>query len=224
MKKFVSLMMAMVFALSLCACGDKSDTSTGDTGSATQSKGDSGKSSTDYLTYDDLPRTESFWVWPDEGDEFGFKIDYPDTRFDTCGNGMVSENSLDYSIVVAHAEKPMPGTSLEDAFSELLNGDSGFHSVLRSINSGATYTDMTPEIETVTLPCGKQAIKFTGTQNQDDYGTVTDCPVYGYCVLFEDVPVIVSYVLFDADKVDDGTLDEIKGYVDEMVNTIRAGE
>lgn len=232
MKKYLSLLLALVFVMSLCACGgEKTETPAKDLDSdmgITLEEHDSGNSNTSAtaatpLTYDDLPRTKAFWIWPEEGDEFGFRIDYPNTRFDTHGNGMGSEDSLDYSIVVAHSQNTMAGMTLEDAFMEFLNGSGGFHSVLKTVNR-ATYSEMTPDTETVTLPCGRKAIKFSGIQSYDDYGTLADCPIYGYCVMYETVPVIVCHILFKADAVDSTTLSTLTSQVDEMVNTIRPAE
>lgn len=103
----------------------------------------------------------------------------------------------------ARATINMPDTNLEKAFLTLLNGE------------------MTPNMEYVTLDSGREAIKFEGIQSQDDYGTYRDCPVYGHAVMCEDVPVIVSYIIINADNVDEDTQMEMVHVVDEMVNTIR---
>ncbi len=234
MKKLLSLLLATAIVLSASACGksDSTGASSADSGksapvekasSSAEKKEEKNSSSTDYITYDDLPRTEKFWVRLDDGGEMAIEIDYPDIRFDTYGNGMGSENSLDYTIIAVNAENSMPDTSLEDAFLTLLNGDGGFHSVLRGVNR-STYSEMTPETEEITLECGKAAVKFTGIQHRDDYGTVSECPVYGYCTLCDDAPVIVCYLLFNEEAVDDATRAELAGYVDEMINTVRICE
>lgn len=203
----------------MCACGGGSDNPTngGDAandGAAAAAKG--------YLTYEDLTRTESLTVWPDDGEYFSYEIDCPDTRFDSSGWGIFSENALEYSIVVSHSERPLinSGASLEEAFEEVLNGESAYRSTLRSFET-ATYDEIAAETESVMLDCGKEAIKFSGIIHEDDYGTLSDCPVYGYCVSVGGAPVIVSYVLFDADELGDDTISELQKYVDEMVNTIR---
>lgn len=232
MKKLLSLFLALILIVSMCACGKNTNSTDNINNDSVQHENNTDKTdkadeksdtpTSDYLTYDDLTETETFWIWPEDGEPYSFAISCPSGfRFDSHGNGIGSENSLAYSIVVTHSERPMSNPTLEDAFLTLLNGDDGYHSILRSIDR-ATYSEMTPETELVTLPCGKQAIKFTGLQNQDDYGTIADCPTYGYCVLYGDVPVIVSYILFEADEVDDATRAELQNYVDEMVNTIRS--
>lgn len=232
MKKYLSLLLTLAFIMSLCACGEeKTDVSAKDSDSdmgiilEEHNNGNSDINSTSVapLAYDDLPRTASFRIQSEERGEFGFSIDYSNTRFDTHGNSMSSEDSLDYSIVVAHSKSTMPEKALEDAFSEFLNGSGGFHSVLMTVNF-ATYSEMTPKTETVTLPCGRKAVKFSGIQSCDDNGTLADYPIYGYCVMYENVPVIVCHILFNADAVDSTTLSKLTAQVDEMVNTIRPAE
>lgn len=186
-----------------------------------------------YLSYDDLPNEQSFFLWLDEGD-IHFKCNYPDNfAFDGHGNGMGSENSFDYSIVMAHSEQPMPDTSLEDAFYALLNGEDGFHSILRMVKK-ASYDDLTPdETESVTLDCGREALRFSGLQHMDDYGTIADCPIYGYCTMLDDIPVIICYIIFDEENYEEDRLagreryhspDELDHYIEEMLNTLRVIE
>lgn len=236
MKKLLALLLALVMALSLVACGGGDSTPSGgdaaddgaavtdnDTPDTPDTAGDDHDH--DYLTYDDLTRTESFYVWTDDAGDFGFEIDCPDVPFDSHGWGIGSEDSVDYAIVVAHPERPVVngGATLEEAFWALLNGESAYHSILKAVNN-ATYGEATPETERFSLDCGCEAIAFSGTQPRDDYGTLYDCPVYGYCTFVEGVPVIVSYILFDPANVDTATETQLAHYVDEMVNTLRPTE
>lgn len=225
MKRFFAVISALAILLSLFACGgkttdDQNDGSTdGSSDSLSSDPSDIDSHTADHLKYEDLPRTETFVIWS-EDDHPCIEIDYPDVRFDTHGNGMGSENSLDYSIVTVNAEQRMPDTSLDDAFMTLLNGEDGFHSVLKMVNR-SSYADITPEKETVTLACGREAIGFSGIQPSDDYGTLTDCPIFGYCTFCNDIPVIVCCILFNPDNVGNEKLGELQHYVEEMINTAR---
>lgn len=185
-----------------------------------------------YLSYDDLPNEQSFILWLDEGN-IRFKCNYPDSfAFEGSANGMGSENSVAFSLVMAHSEQLMPDTSLEDALYALLKGDE-FHHTLRRVNR-ATYDDMTPdETESVTLDCGREALRFSGLQHMDDYGTTADCPIYGYCTMLNDIPVIICYIIFDEEKYEEDRLaesehyyspDELDHYIQEMLNTLRIAE
>lgn len=228
MKKLLSLLLALSLALSLCACGGSAgstsapvasdDAPAADTSSAAPTEEKTEAPAAGYLTYDDLTNTESFWLQTDAG-EVKLQCDYPSGfSFDTHGTGMGSENDTAFSIVMAHAEQPMPDASLEDAFCALLNGD--FHSVLRQVYSGS-YGEAAPEPETVTLDCGREAIRFSGIQPIDDYGTPIDAPIWGYGMLLDGIPVIVCYVVFKEEAVAEDRLTELAHYVEEMANTVR---
>lgn len=126
----------------------------------------------------------------------------------------------------------MPKASLEDAFCALLNGEGGLHAALRMANR-ADYSEASPRTKFVTLDCGKEAILFSGIQQMDDYGTLSDRPIWGCGTLVDDIPVIVCYIIFDeagleADLLDglEGTLsaEEMEHYVVEIVNTVRIVE
>lgn len=242
MKNILVLVLSLAMILSLCACGGSSGTANSNPASSessnTQQKNDDPMQevpvdSTGHLTYEDLSETENFWLWLDEGGTIQLQIDYPSGfLFDSHGNGMGSDTTRAFSIVMVHSEKPMPDTSLEDAFYALLNGEGGFHSILRMVNK-ATYDEVTPETELVTLDCGKEAIRFSGTQHMDDYGTIADCPIWGYCTLLDNIPVIVCYVVFDEVNLAEGlaagqkayhSTDEMAHYAEEMINTVRLVE
>lgn len=247
MKKLLSLILALTFALSLCACGG------GSTGSPTNSPSPapgsdapaSGTPAADpdekkpeapaaaYLTYDDLTQTANSWVRLDEGD-IRLQIDHPSGfSFEgQAGHDVASTNNGCFTMLMTHSTVPMPGASLEDAFYALLNGEDGLHSTLRRVNR-ASYSEVSPETEIVTLDCGKEAILFSGIQQLDDYGTLSDCPIWGYCTMLDDIPVIVCYVIFKPASLEEGVASERKGfipvedmehYVTEMVNTVRIAE
>lgn len=231
MRRLKMLVLTVMLVFSITACG-KEDTSlkneeTG--GEIVSDKEDSSatenENTGDYISYDDLTRTETLYVWPDDGDSFGYAIDCPDVLFDSYGWGIGSEDSTDYSIVVAHQERPVlnSGMSLEEAFLDVLNGEDAYHAILRSVFL-ASYGEVEPEMETVTLDSGQEAIRFSGMQSQYDYGYDEECPIYGYCVFCGNAPVIVSYIVLDPDEVDEDTVDMLADYVDRMVNTIRIVE
>lgn len=244
MKKLLALLLSLAMLLALCACGGDSGSGGGTQPDPAPSGTSVGQAKDDpvqtqpidagatHLSYEDLTETENFWLWLDEGD-IQLQIDYPfGFRFDGHGNGMGSESSWYFAIVMTHSEQPMPDTSLEDAFYTLLNGEDGFHSILRMVNK-ADYDDVTPETEVVTLDSGREAIHFSGTQHMDDYGTIADCPIWGYCTLLDDIPVIVCYVIFDEEGLESDRLEEsarycspedMEHYVTEMINTVRIVE
>lgn len=99
--------------------------------------------------------------------------------------------------------------------------NSSFHSCVRNFNH-LKCEDYTPEtIDTVILPCGAEAIQFEGIQPADMYGTPKEDYVYGYAFVFNDVLLIVGYIIFKDDAVDDATRATITDYVDRMVQTVR---
>lgn len=71
---------------------------------------------------------------------------------------------------------------------------------------------------------GTPTLLFEDVQPADDYGTELNCPVYGYGFSHDGVPFIVAYIVMDEAAADDAKRAEMKGYVDEMVNTVRAAQ
>lgn len=71
---------------------------------------------------------------------------------------------------------------------------------------------------------GTPALLFEDVQPADDYGTELNCPVYGYGFSHDGVPFIVAYIVMDEAAADDAKRADMKGYVDEMVNTVRAAQ
>lgn len=235
MKKLLALFLALVMTLSLVACGDGDTSSGSDTGDTVVPKnggsaagndaGDGGK----YLTYDDLESTQRFCLWGD--DRVDFLCDYPlGFAFDSFGQGMSSDSNTAFAIVVAHGETRMRDTALEDAFLAFLNGDEGgFHTTLRQVNR-ASYDEVTPEIKHITLDNGREAIKFSGTQHVDDYGTIYDSFLSGYFTMLDDIPVISCYIIFDEEDLEQDRIEErdrycspeeMDHYALEMINTLR---
>lgn len=101
-------------------------------------------------------------------------------------------------------------------------GDSGSAAPAASDDAPAADTSSAaPELETVTLDCGREAIRFSGIQPFDDYGTPIDATILGYGMLLDGIPVIVCYAVFNEAAVEADRLTELAHYVEEMANTVR---
>lgn len=243
MKKLLALLLSLAMLLSLCACGGDSG-SGGGTQPAPAGTSD-GQAKDDpvqtqpidadatYLSYEDLTETQNAWIWLDEGD-IQLQYDYPSGfLFEDHGHGIGSEDSFSYSMLLVHSEQPMPDTSLEDAFYALLNDEDGFRAIERMVFT-ATYDEVVPnEMEYVTLDCGREAIKFSGTQRIDDYSAVADRPIQGYCTMLDDIPVIACYIIFNEEGLEKDRIaesarycspEDMEHYITEMINTLRIVE
>lgn len=207
-------------AVTVCGCGDGDKTSSNSksngqnvTDTDNGDDADENKASTDYKTYDDLPRSERIGTT----DMF---ISTFDCRTESYGFGFSTSDSLDYAVIVACTEYPEEGVTIDDNFANFYDGD--YQSFIRQFDK-ATYADYVPEItDRVTLACGAEAVKFEGIQEYDDYGTAGAYYVYGYGFVYNDYTMIVSYVADNEDGVvDDAKKAELAGYVDEMIHTIR---
>lgn len=236
MKKLPVLLLLSMFTLGcLYGCGsesaDTSDAASADAPSQEVKTDDSAESQdtdvvessgAEFLTYDDLPREERMQVDIDHCIIINLPIPCEGT-----GNGLTTYSyvSTNYYYVAVCGTEIMPDADLEDAFLELLNreGSDGYHATLNMASHG-TYDEMTPEMEYVTLDTGAEAIRFTGIQHKDDYGTPYDCVVYGYATMCDGVPVIVSYLIEDEELVDEATKAELGRFVDEMINTVHLSE
>ena len=132
-----------------------------------------------------------------------------------------SESGSKDNAIVAVCGYGVGDTPLADAFAALYND--GFQGILMQ-NYRAKYAELTPASTETTLADGTPALRFEDVQPADDYGTGLNCPVYGYGFLVGDVPFIVAYIVMDEAAADDAKCAEMKGYVDEMVNTVRAAQ
>ena len=135
-----------------------------------------------------------------------------------CGFALTEQGSKDYAIVVACGYGGEEGT-LEEVFSTLYNDT--FNGILMQ-NYRAKYAQLDPASTAVTLADGSDALRFEDVQPADDYGTELNCPVYGYGFRYNDTPFIVAAIVMNESAVDDAKRAEMNGYVDEMVNTVRA--
>lgn len=185
-----------------------------------QDSSDAGKTS-GALSFADLPKTESIGAGylgaPTTAEDLYLEADVPDIRTESFGFGFITSDSLDYAIVVASETTTVPGVTVADAFSEVYSDD--FRSMLVNFNR-AKYADLSlSSTEDVTV-CGIDAIRFSGVQTADDYGTPYTYDVYGYCLVYAEVPIVVAAVTLQ-EEVDADTVASLTHYVDEMVQTIR---
>lgn len=136
------------------------------------------------------------------------------------GNGFYTDNYVYASILVGCAEEIALGAVVEDIFPDFYNSDA-FINTFKSF-SRATYAEFTPATTEAVTINGFDAIKFTGVQEADDYGTPRTYDVYGYCAVINDLPVIVVGV---TEQGKDQDTEELRAeqihYVDEMIQTAR---
>lgn len=173
------------------------------------------------LSFADLPRTESIGAGylnaSTVAEDLYLEADVPDIRTESFGYGFITSDSLDYAIVVASEITTVPDVTAADAFPEVYSDD--FRSMLVNFNR-AKYAELSlSSTEEVTV-CGSDAIRFTGVQTADDYGTAYNYDVYGYCLVYADVPIVVAAVTLQ-EKVDADTVSTLTHYVDEIVQTVR---
>lgn len=213
MKRILALVLAISCILIVCSCGDNKGKDVSDvSGNPSAGSDKNGQSDVTYKTFDDLTRTQRVAA-------YDLYFDVPVYVETSCGCGFISHTSRDYAIIVASSHEAQPDISVENDFADVMN--SSYHSIVRDFNN-FKCEDYTPDtIDTVTLPCGAEAIKFEGIQPADIYGTPEECYLYGYSFVFHDVLVIVSYIVFEDSAVDDATRAELANYIDEMVQTVR---
>lgn len=208
-----------------CSCGGNTDKTVADTSSTSSTKSDkkdqaaednkaeeSDAKKVEYKTFDDFTGTERVAA-------YDIYLDTPVCAMESDYGGFVSHNSQDYAIIVTSSRESSPDLTVENDFADVMNDS--FHSCVRNFNH-LKCDDYTPEtIDTVTLPCGAEAIKFEGIQPANMYGTPKEDYVYGYAFVFNDVLLIVGYIIFKDDAVDDATRATVTDYVDRMVQTVR---
>ncbi len=220
MKKLSALILAvLMLAAVLCGCGkdaaapapsNDNTVSTSDTGENGE-KGDKADVSSSLPTTYEIAATDPHYIiatpdWHAEG--YG------------CGFALTENGNNQYAIVAAcgYAAEDAP---LEEAFAALYNDT--FNGILMQ-NYRAKYAQVTPETTEAKLADGSAALLFDGIQTADDYGTELNCPIYGYGFSCDGVPFIVAYIVMDESAADDAKRAEMKGYVDEMINTVRAAQ
>lgn len=230
-KRILAFVLAVTCMFTVCGCGGNTDKNVTDTSSSSSNKSDkSDKSDKNdqtakesqseestvkevaHKTFDDFTGTERVAA-------YDIYLDTPVCAMESDYCGFVSHNSQDYAIIVTSSKESNPDLSIENDFADVMN--TSFHSCVRNFNN-LKCEDYTPEtIDTVTLPCGAEAIKFEGIQPADMYGTPKECYVYGYSFVFNDVLLIVSYIVFKDSEVDATTRANVADIVDRMVQTVR---
>lgn len=227
MKKALALVLTLALSISMIACAGtdnndskKKDSTTTNSGTSTSNKKDS------YQTFDDLPKemdvNSDFLLSVDDAEgELYIHCNVPkDYRTESFVNGFVC-NKVDAGLVVVSSGEYTKGLTVENAFPSVWNDF--FLSTLKQYERMSQYDDFTPEeTETVTIN-GMDAIRFSGVQTCDDYGTAYSYDVYGYCMVIENVPVVIAAVAGETNttcSTDD--MASIKHYADEMIETVRA--
>lgn len=232
MKKFLALLLTLAMMLSLMACGGNSGNSNDDTDTGsgvTNNDGDSDKKGgSAYKTFDDLSRemaiNADFLLGVDGAEgELYLRCDVaPASEFHTESfvYGFVS-NKLDAGCIVVSSGEYTEGLTVEDAFPAVWN-DYGT-STLKQYDRIQKYDDFIPDTTEKVKVNGMDAIKFSGVQTGEDYGSPYSYDVYGYCMVIENVPVIIAAMAGeDAKTRSEDNMVTIKHYADEMIYTVRA--
>lgn len=217
MKKALAFILAaLMLAAALCGCGSKPSPSNPDNDTPVSTPDDS-KSDGSAASGTSLPKTFEIAATDPH-----YIIATPDWSAESygCGFALNEKGSKDYAIVVACGYGTEEGT-LEEVFSALYNDT--FNGILMQ-NYRAKYDQFTPATTQVKLADGSAALRFEDTQHADDYGTELNCPIYGYGFTHDGVPFIVAYIVMNGSAVNDAKCAEMQGYVDEMVNTVRAAQ
>lgn len=215
MKKLSALILTvLVLAAALCGCGGSSDApdTTGTTPAPAADKTD-GKAAVDTAlpaTYE-IAATDPHYI-----------ISTPDWKAEGygCGFALNEKGNKEYAIVVACGSST-DESPLADAFATLYNDT--FNGILMQ-NYRAKYEQFTPATTATTLKDGSPALLFEDVQPADDYGTKMSCPVYGYGFSHDGVPFIVAYIVVNKSAADSAKRAEMKGYVDDMINTVRTAQ
>lgn len=229
-KRIAALVLAVTCMFSVCSCG-------GNTGKDVSGASSSSSTISDKKDENDQPAKET---QPEEStvkeveykkfDDFTRtqRVAYFDVYFDvpvyveTGAYGFISQTSQDYAIIVSSSREARSDMSVDTDFADVMNDT--FHRNVRRY-SDLECEDYTPDTtDTVMLPCGAEAVRFEGIQPADKYGTHKECYLYGYSFVFNDILLIVNYIVFDDSAVDDATRTELADYVDRMVQTVRTTE
>lgn len=220
MKRFLAIALVILMLASLGSCGEKSETDTLTDGSAASASDNTGADVTENHEAADAAYADLTSVFEMAVTEPHYYISTPDWHAEGygCGFALTENGSSDYAIVAACGYGDEEG-ELDEVFSALYNDN--FRGILMQ-NYRAVYAEFTPAVAETKLADGTPALLFNDVQTADDYGTDLSCPVYGYGFIHDGVPFIIAYIVMNESAVDDAKLAEMQGYVDEMVNTVRA--
>ena len=222
MKRILALILAaFMLSAALCGCGNESadDNANKDNSAAvsdkaktdSENKKDGAAASGKLTGTYEIAATDPHYI-----------ISTPDWQAEGYGRGFAlnEKGNKNYAIVAVCGDG-IGGDSLNEVFEALYNDD--FSGILMQ-NYRAKYADFALETTEVKLADGSTAIRFSGMQPADDYGTELNCPVYGYGFYHDDVPFIIAYIVMDESAADDAKRAEMKEYVDEMVGTVRTAK
>lgn len=154
--------------------------------------------------FDDLTMTRSIGTFSN------LWIDLPSWREENSENCITISNQNYYIITVISEE--------DYTFDELYNNEIKVN--LSQFVDRGTYSDFAPNKDEVILSNGINAVKFDSNLSMDSYGTLYEYPAYGYYFKYENYPIMVMFVDIDTTNNEEKRND-IKKYVDEMVQTIR---
>lgn len=222
MKKFLAIALVILMLASLGSCGKKPETATLDDGSSVSAPDKTAADKTENNEAADAAYADLTSVFEIAVTEPHYYISTPDWHAEGygCGFALTENGNSDYAIVATCGY----GDENEDfgeVFSTLYNDN--FIGVLMQ-NYRAVYAEFTPSTAETKLADGTPALLFNDVQPADDYGTDLSCPVYGYGFIYDGVPFIIAYIVMNESAVDDAKRAEMQGYVDEMVNTVRAAQ
>ena len=218
MKKILALTLVVFMLVStLCGCGDSNSadpTSKASASTADKATDDKDKKS-DSTALSTLPATFEIAATDPH-----YVVSIPDWKAESygCGFALNEKGNKKYAIVVACASAP-DDSPLEQAVTNLYNDN--FNGILMQ-NYRAKYAEFALETTETKLKDGTAALRFEGNQSADDYGTEMSCPIYGYGFSFNGMPFIIASIVMDEAEADSAKQAEMKGYVDEMINTVSA--
>ena len=187
-----------------------------------------------YTLYDDLPNWEYLYYDDENGETQRLYFSYPTWRCDReyGGIGYVCDASgfnilsaSNYSLIVSeNSETPYTG-EIENILDETLYE---FISIV-ACATGDFYeredvpVDILDSVETVTLDCGIEAVKFSGTLPPIVYESFETDPtyIYGYSFVYNgDMNVTIGFEIQHSEEVPEYE-DMLVDLVDRMVKTLR---
>ena len=222
MKRLLAIALVILMLAALGSCGEKPGADTLDDGSSVSAPDKTAADKTENNEAADAAYADLTSVFEIAVTEPHYFVSTPDWHAEGygCGFALTEKGSSDYAIVAACGYGDEEG-ELAEVFSALYNDN--FNGVLMQ-NYRAVYAEFMPSTAETKLADGTPALLFNDVQPAEDYGTELSCPVYGYGFRHDGVPFIIAYIVMNDSAVDDAKRAEMQGYVDEMVNTVRAAQ